>query len=95
MIVSYPIVNDRGVLSGGEVTCRFMDIRAIEHMSAWVRRPATLDAVLDNNGEFGERYELVPGCITIHLLRNEFNVQADYATLKQQMIDLGEWNEAL
>lgn len=92
-MLSCPIVNDQGVLTGAEVTFRLADVCAIEHMSRWVRTPRTLDETLANPRAFDdERYELVPECLTISLGRCEFNIKTDYAQLKQQMIALNEWD---
>lgn len=91
MIVSFPLVNERGIANGAEVTCRFSDIYALENLTRYVRQPRTLDDHLLPDD--GDRYELVPGCVTIYTPRSEFTVQADYAELKQRLTDLNEWNE--
>lgn len=92
MVVSYPVVNNNGELTGAEVTLRFSDIKAINHMSKWVRMPRTLEQQLNLNHEDEDHYQLVPGCVTIVTLGNDFQVKADYDTLKAQMIDLNEWD---
>lgn len=82
MLVSYPVVNERGELTGAEVTFRLGDIVSIEHLLGYFPR-----------GE-EERYRLVPNCINI-TIRNEheFMIQADYNELKARMTDLNEWTE--
>lgn len=94
MIVSYPLVNEDGSVTGCEVSFRLSGLHAIEHMNRWVRRPhQTLDEALATPRDNVDRYEMVPGSVTIHLARGEFNIQADYADLKAKMIALNEWDE--
>lgn len=91
MIVSFPLVNERGMLNGAEVTCRFIDIHAIENLTRYVRQPRTLGERLINDDV--DTYELVPGCVIIYTTRTEFTVQADYAELKARLVSINEWNE--
>ena len=72
MIKSYPIVDDEGRDFGGEVSFDFSKLYAVEKMYKWIWvRPAE-----DMPRE--ERRELVEGCCTIHVGREEFNIRADY-----------------
>ena len=91
MIVSYPLVNEDGTLTGCEVSFRLGGLYAIENMNRWVRRPRTAD--IDAELRAVDHYEPVPGCVVIYLARGEFNIQAEYLDLKNKMVELNEWDE--
>lgn len=92
MIVSFPLVNDDGTVTGCEVSFRLGGLYAIENMNRWVRVPRTLDETLAARHDV-DHYEPVPGCVVVYLARGEFNIQADYADLKAKMIELNEWDD--
>jgi hypothetical protein len=89
MIVSYPLVNEDGTLNGCQVCFRLGTVFAIKHMDRWIRDLRNEAA----ERPLADRYEPVPGCITVYLGHGEFNIQADYAETMAKMKDLNEWNE--
>ncbi len=91
MIVSYPLVNDDGTVTGCEVSFRLGGLYAIENMNKWVRVLRNDDGRLAHPD--ADHYEPIPGCVVVYLARGEFNIQADYADLKAKMIDLNEWDD--
>lgn len=80
MILTYPKVNDDGTECGADVSFKFKDITAMENMTKWE---------FLERGELGRRDVEVPiaGCTTIHIVRQEFNIKVEYATL------LAMWKE--
>jgi hypothetical protein len=83
MIVSYPRVNRSGRPSGAEVTFRFSDVSAIEHLTHYTGRGDSID---------DEQYELIAGCVVVYVKDDSFHIQADYNRLKALMEQF-EWNE--
>lgn len=83
MVWSFPIVDDDGAEYGGEVSFRFKDLSAIEKMSKW-------NYTRLENGEREERRELVEGCATIHIGRDEYNVKANYDELLAKFKEYSE-----
>lgn len=80
MIKSLPMVDDSGVEYGNEVSFKYKELTAIEKMHKWSYRRT-------EGGEREEFRELIDGCCTINLGRNEFNVKGDYNEL------LAQWKE--
>jgi hypothetical protein len=79
MILTYPMVNDDGTLTGAEVSLRLKDIEAVKHMCRWT----------DHRGE---TVELIPDCVVIYTrARHEFEVKAPYKEIKILMIEFEEW----
>ena len=83
MLMSFVRVNHIGITTGAEVSFRFSDITAVEHMCGY----------LDSSNMGDDQYELVPGCIVIHLKKASFEVQGDYAELKMKMEQFEDWRE--
>ena len=93
MIVSYPLVNEDGTLTGCEVSFRLTGLLAIAHMDRWVREPRNNLQEVHVGNPFADRYERVAGCVTVYLSRGEFDIQADYDDLLVKMKALDEWKE--
>lgn len=84
MILSYPIVNDRGEEYGDEISFKFKELNAVKHMTRWV-------IARNDDNEREENYEIIQGCCTLVFAKDEFNVKVDYQTIKALLV---EYNEA-
>ena len=83
MIISFPKVSDKGMLTGGEISIKFKLIDAVEPLHHY-----------NFDREANEDIEIiVPNCCTLYIGRNEFNVSANYDELKKQLKEMNELYE--
>lgn len=83
MILSYPKVKSDGELTGGEISFRFKDLVAVEQLHHYRFRPDDRE----------ETEVVVPGCCTVVIGRNDFNIKAEYAEIVVLFKQLNEMYE--
>lgn len=102
MIVSYPMVNHRGEVNGGEISLRFQCIEGISHMTRWERIPAVPRAILADEANIlsvsedetdREQRVVIPNCVVICTNNQSYEVLANYDELKSMIRDFTEWDE--
>lgn len=81
MILTFPLVNERGETNGCEITFSLQDIQSVSQMHNWDRR------IRDGSDALPE---VVQGCCSVDMNYHTHDIKADYNELKELF---KEWNK--
>lgn len=78
MIKTYELVTDDGRDTGGRVSFKWKEVVGVQQLYKYDHRRS-------EDGNYEDIIEVVPGCCTIYVGRNEFHIKVNYDEIVNQL----------